>query len=417
MTTTLLASLAMALAVLALMTRPWWSNGDTMPDPREDDALAALRQQIRQLDQLQADGALGEAEHRAARTQLEQRLVAQVMAMPAPAVAPRKTLPWRAMAALAVLLAVVAGGGAWLLRAPDLPSLADAPRDGAAADAASPASAPHALGADQMAAMTERLAARLAQQPDDAHAVGGQHAKAVAAFRKAVALRADDAVLLADFADALAMTQQRRLAGEPLQLVQRALKLDPGNLKALSLAGTEAFDRKDYAAAVRLWEQLQARGGPDSVFVQQVQGGIAEARQLAGMPPAAATAVPAASAPPAATGAARVSGTVVLAPALAASARPDDTLFVFARPPEGSRMPLAILRKQVKDLPLSFTLDDSLAMSPAARLSAHERVVVGARISKDGQAAPQPGDLQGQSAVVALGTTGVKVEITGTVSR
>ena len=426
MTTTLLASLAMALAVLALMTRPWWSNGDTMPDPREDDALAALRQQIRQLDQLQADGALGEAEHRAARTQLEQRLVAQVMATPAPAAAPRKALPWRAMAALAALLAVVAGGGAWLLRGPDLPSLADAPRDGAAADAASPASAPHALGADQIAAMTERLAARLAQQPDDAdgwamlarsHAVGGQHAKAVAAFRKAVALRADDAVLLADFADALAMTQQRRLAGEPLQLVQRALKLDPGNLKALSLAGTEAFDRKDYAAAVRLWEQLQARGGPDSVFVQQVQGGIAEARQLAGMPPAAATAVPAASAPPAATGAARVSGTVVLAPALAASARPDDTLFVFARPPEGSRMPLAILRKQVKDLPLSFTLDDSLAMSPAARLSAHERVVVGARISKDGQAAPQPGDLQGQSAVVALGTTGVKVEITGTVSR
>jgi cytochrome c-type biogenesis protein CcmH len=117
-----------------------------------------------------------------------------------------------------------------------------------------------------------------------------------------------------------------------------------------------------------------------------------------------------AATPPALPGTS-VSGTVTLAPALAAKARPDDTLFVFARAAEGPRMPLAILRKQVKDLPFSFTLDDSMAMSTTARLSSTPRVVVGARISARGDATPQPGDLQGYSAPVAPGAAGLKIQI------
>ena len=86
-------------------------------------------------------------------------------------------------------------------------------------------------------------------------------------------------------------------------------------------------------------------------------------------------------------------------------------MFIFARPADGSRMPLAIVRKQVKDLPFAFTLDDSTSMSPAARLSGAKQVIVGARISKSGQAMPQAGDLEGLSAPVAVGATGVVVEI------
>jgi cytochrome c-type biogenesis protein CcmH len=102
---------------------------------------------------------------------------------------------------------------------------------------------------------------------------------------------------------------------------------------------------------------------------------------------------------------------VTLAPALVKQANPEDTLFVFARPAEGSRMPLAILRKQVKDLPLKFTLDDSMAMSPANALSGASKVIVGARVSKSGNAVPQPGDLSGQSNPVPVGATGVQLEI------
>jgi cytochrome c-type biogenesis protein CcmH len=86
-------------------------------------------------------------------------------------------------------------------------------------------------------------------------------------------------------------------------------------------------------------------------------------------------------------------------------------VFVFARAAEGSRMPLAILRKQVKDLPITFTLNDSMAMSPANALSTATKVIVGARVSKSGNAMPQAGDLSGQSAPVSVGASGLKIEI------
>ena len=107
-----------------------------------------------------------------------------------------------------------------------------------------------------------------------------------------------------------------------------------------------------------------------------------------------------------------VSGTVSLAAALSAEVKPDDTVFVFARPAEGSRMPLAMLRKQVRDLPFSFILDDSTAMSPASRLSQAGRVVIGARITKSANAAPLKGDLAGHSGPVPVGSKGLTIAIT-----
>jgi cytochrome c-type biogenesis protein CcmH len=92
-------------------------------------------------------------------------------------------------------------------------------------------------------------------------------------------------------------------------------------------------------------------------------------------------------------------------------------VFVFARAAQGPRMPLAILRKRVSDLPLQFTLDDSLSMSPAAPLSGAGRVVVGARISKSGQALAQPGDLQGSAPAVEVGASGLTIEINDVVAQ
>ena len=106
-----------------------------------------------------------------------------------------------------------------------------------------------------------------------------------------------------------------------------------------------------------------------------------------------------------------MAGRVSLAPALAARAAPTDTVFIFARAAEGPRMPLAILKRQVSELPVSFTLDDSMAMAPEMKLSKFAAVVVGARISKSGQATPMAGDLTGQSAPVKAGTRSIELVI------
>ena len=298
------------------------------------------------------------------------------------------------------------------------------PAEGAAAQTTSADGkpAPHSVTVDQIAAMTEKLAERLKQKPDDAegwsmlarsYSVLGRPDDALKAYEHAVKLRPEDATLLADYADSLAVHNNSSLEGEPMKLVARALKIDPKNLKALYLEGTYAFNKKDYASAVKSWEKLKASGPAGNVFVTQVEPAIAEARSLAGMPPAAKPLDNAPGGAPAAAAASGgiVSGTVNLSAALAKQAQPDDTVFVFARAAQGSRMPLAILRKQVKDLPLRFTLDDSMAMSPASALSSASQVIVGARISKSGNAMPQPGDLTGQTEPVKVGSTALVIDI------
>lgn len=290
----------------------------------------------------------------------------------------------------------------------------------------------HGAQMEQIAAMLGKLEERLKTQPDDAegwsmlgrsYSVLGRYPEAVEAFKRVGTLAAGNgpmlAQALADQADATAMAAGRQLAGEPEKLIEQALKADPKNLKALALAGTVAFDRQDFTRAARLWQDAVSVAEPGSELARNLQGGIAEAQARAGQSGGAATAPATAAAPQAAPatsaapGGATVSGRVTLAAALAAQAAPEDTVFVFARSAAagGPRAPLAILRKQVKDLPLTFSLDDSLAMNPALRLSTASQVVVGARISKSGNAMPQPGDLQGLSAPVAVGAKDLAIEI------
>jgi cytochrome c-type biogenesis protein CcmH len=288
-----------------------------------------------------------------------------------------------------------------------------------------PADTAQGVSPEQIAAMVKRLEARLEKEPQDAtgwallarsYVVMQRYTEAVAAYARAAALLPNNADVLADYADAVAMSKGRRLDDESIPLLERALKIDPMQWKALALAGTAAFERKDYKSAISYWEKLQSRAEPGSEFARSVAATIQEARELGGIKPAAEIAKSpptggASAAPlPAASGGS-VKGAVTLSGALAGKTNPADTVFIFARAAEGPRMPLAIVRRQVKDIPLTFTLDDSMAMSPEMKLSKFKDVIVGARISRSGNATPQSGDLQGTSKAVRVGDTNVGIVI------
>ena len=405
-----------------------------------NNTIEALKQKLAQLKQLHASGVLPDDKFEEGKSALERQILDLVLsgapvAATAKSTSSTKTTSEAAqagepsgaakpsglmLAGLAIgVVAIAAAGYFWK----GTPNAQQGEAEQPQMLSADGKPAPHATGAEQIAAMTDKLSQRLQEKPDDvegwsmlarSYSVLGRHADALKAYEKASNLRKDDPTLLADYADSLAVNNNSNLEGEPMKLVDRALHLDPKNLKALYLAGTYAFNKKDYPSAITFWEKLIQVGPPGNVFANQVEPAIAEARNLAGMPVAAKpldAAPKAGAAPAAASGNATVSGTVTLSAALAKQAQPDDTVFVFARAAEGSRMPLAIMRKQVKDLPITFTLNDSMAMSPATALSTASKVIVGARVSKSGNAMPQPGDLSGQSAPVSVGAAGLKIEI------
>ncbi len=382
--------------------------------------LSIYRDQFADLDADLKRGTISPRQHEEAKAELERRMLEDAKDQ-APA-APITSSSYRT--ALAVLLAVPVVAGLLYARlgSPDAFSpLATTPQNS------------HDMTGEQVDEMVAKLQQRLEKEPDNVdgwvvlartYYTMRKFPEASAAYEKLTALIPNDADLLADYADALAMSQGRRIAGKPLELVNRALKIDPTQWKALAMAGTEAFERKDYAGAVDHWTKLQSSAPPDAPIAQQIQSSIDEARKLAGLPPAAvaqspaakpraaapAPAVPAASPAVAAAGKS-VSGTVTLASGLAEKASPSDAVFVFARPSDGRKMPIAIMRAQVKDLPLKFTLDDAKSMSDATKISGFEEVIVAARISRSGNAMPASGDLEGFTKPVKVGANGLAITI------
>ncbi len=394
------------------------------------DTVQSLREQLRKLREQHASGAIGNAKYAEKRTPLERKLADLVLDAADPGAGASSDVassaPARASGRFLALLAgaavLIAAAGYMWTRSPTDMGQAEQGFGAQAEGAQASASAPHSLDSEQFKVMAERLAAHLKEQPDDAagwvmlarvYMTLGRTDDTLDAISHAAKLKPDDAAVLADFADALAMKNGRNLDGDPTRLIERALKIDPDNLKALTLAGTAAFNRGDFAKAAEYFDRAVKVGPPDNPIVQQAQGAAAESRERGKLPAAAATsATPPSASTSASVGAGgAVAGTVTLAPALAGRAAPDDTVFIFARAAEGSRVPIAIVRKQVKDLPFTFRLDDSLAMSPANLISTAGRVVVGARVSKSGQAMPQPGDLEGLSPPIAVGSGSVAVVI------
>jgi cytochrome c-type biogenesis protein CcmH len=371
-----------------------------------------------QLAELKADldsGELDAAQYEDARREIEKRLSEDVPAEAVP-VATAQASRWPGYA-LAVAIPVIAIAMYVGLGNPEalLMSRAEAP---AAVE----------QGQHDAAPMIAALEAKLKAKPDDAagwymlarsYATTGNYAAAARAFAKASELFPEDARLLADYADALAMAQGGNLQGKPLELINRALKLNGQDEKALNLAGTAAFEEKNFGRAAEYWRRLLKLIPPDSDAAREIAAAVAQAEKAAGSAPSLdnlssfdgkgsgeAKASKASNDP-----AAGVSGTVSVRKDLIGKIDPDDTVFIFAQLPQGPKMPLASVRIIAKQLPYQFMLDDSVAMSPNDKLSNHPEVTISARVSKSGQAMAQSGDLQGKVGPVKLGRKDVMITI------
>lgn len=408
---------AMLVAALAIVVLPLWRARTGSSLGRTDVNKAVYRDKLTELAGDLVNGTLNAEQFEQARADLERSLLQDVA--DGGAASPR--VPGASgsgrWAALLVAFAVpIAALGFYYATGDHATGVSQSAAQNIAPDGQDEAGA----AAGQMhpvEQMLMQLTQRLAKQPQDGEgwALAGRtyaylhrYAEAVLAYEKAAKLLPPNPQLLADYADALAAVGGKGLAGKPTELVQQALVLDPNHPKALWLAGTAAFDLGNYKEALADWRRLQGVLPPGSEEARNIVGSIAEAEARGEVSAPAASADTSPAGPSAA---AAIRGVVRLDPKLAAQVKPDDTLFIFARAENGPPMPLAVVRRRAAELPIEFTLDDSLAMLPSMKLSNFPRVVVGARISRSGNAMPQSGDLQGSAGAVNVAAAG-RVEIT-----
>jgi len=407
MTAFLFTAAAMVAVALGWVLWPLLRPGSARSVEHVAANVSIFKDQFADLDADLSRGTISADQHAEAKRELERRLLDDVRGSVDSTGTVRPARRWSAV--IIVLIAPLAAAGLyWQIGTPAAfsPMVAKAPDEGG-------------VTREQIETMVTQVKQRLEKEPSNTEGWAilartqyalGNFAESSAAFEKLNVLIPNNADVLADYADALAMGQGRSYAGKPLELMQLALKIDPTQWKALAMTGSEAFDRKDYEAAIDYWQRLQSTAPADSPVASQIQGSIDHARLLAGGGVATPTKTSSETARSAPAGRS-VSGTVTLSPSLQSKVRPEDSVFVFARPADGSRMPVAVVRARVSELPLRFTLDDSRAMAPTAKISGHEDVIVTARVSRSGNAIPASGDLESGTDKVKVGSQGIAVTI------
>lgn len=409
-----LAAVMMMVALLFVLP-PLLRQRRTATVSRDELNTKVIREQFAELEADLAIGKLDRAQYDAARKDIERELLYDLDSGESEQPnKPERSGRWitllliPAIPLCAVLLYQIMGSA----------ELIDRPQP--ARTAQQPASPPPG----SIEEMTAKLAARLQQQPDDlkgwvmlarSYTIMKRYSEAENAYANALRLGGENVDLLTDYADSMVMADGGVFNDESGALLSRALELDPGNIKGLWLAGHWKNQSGAYTEALDYWQQAAAQLPADSkdaavineqIGQLQAKLGIAAAPGVAAAPAAVAT-TPATDTDQGASLQVHVS----LATDIATAAAADDTVFIYARAAQGPRMPLAIVRKQVKDLPITVTLNDSMAMTPQMVLSNFDQVTVGARVSKTGGAMPVSGDLQGSVSPVDT-QTGDTIQIT-----
>jgi len=396
---------------------------DAVNNPAKANA-AVYRDQMAELDREFVMGNLNYEELKAARDELSQRLLADVgvaslsdkAAPPAISTPLQWRKPWLA---IGLLVFVVPVSSMLMYSVLGEPAALDpmALKQGVDASAE--------VTPEKLTEMATALTRRLQDEPNSMEGwvmlgrvqrARGRFEDSAEAYGKALALSRDDNLSI-ERAEVLSQKNGGSFAGEPWAIIQRVLTADPHHLNALFLAGSASYAEMNFTTALRYWERAREVVPVDSPDAPELDRAIAEARERLGLPaipPRAASAAADTPANKAAVAASSISGRVTLVKELQGLVAPTDTVFVYATPVAGSRMPVAIVRTTADKLPLDFVLDDSTAMNPSVKLSGMDEVTVRVRISKSGQAVAQAGDYGVSLTPVKPGSKGLNLMVRDT---
>jgi len=385
----------LTLVAAIALTRPWWSSAFAQRMSRERANVVVYRTRLAEIEHEVAAGNVDAESAQALKLELQQRLLADAaQESPSDAVTQRSSM--RVALFVGVFLPIFAGvwyyaNGSW--RAQEALAHGGAMPDPQQA---------------QIEGMVQRLAQRLQQNPDDAEGwsmlgrsyfVLKRYSESAQAYDRANQLKqANDPDLLVAEGAAIALAADGDLSGKPRELFDAALKLDPDHLRALWFAGQAAAQAGDAATAQAHWQRLLKQNLPDDL-----RATVEDQLREIGAAPEAALAKVAAGGP-------SLHVKVDVAPALAGKRKPDQVLYVFAKAAQGPPMPLAVQKLRPQSWPVELTLDDSMAMAPALKLSGFDRWIVTARLGAEGSPMAQPGDLQGQ-VVVSRGASPQNVDV------
>ena len=394
--------IALGIALCVALVFLWVLLRERKPVTQASQAKAnakVYRDQILDLDREHDSGHISDQEWQQSRDELSLRLLEDTSAVDDPAAKAEKPAIWTAVVLAVALPLGSMGLYMWVGQPEALNPLA--------------LKTPDQVDPKDLAKMAQTLAEKLQAKPDNLQGwvmLGRTYRTlenfdaALKAYDSALKLSDDDDLKL-ERIEVIAMQRQGQFEGEPWNVIREILQRDPQHFGALLTAGSASYAEGKFADALKYWEQARKPLDANNPDLEGLENAIAAVRDRLGMPPAKGTTSSALAS------GLNVTGQVNLSASLKSKASPNDVVFIYATPANGDRMPLAIFKTTVSQLPLNFTLDDSTAMTPDRKLSAAGEVMVKVRVSKSGNAMPQSGDLSGSLGPVKVGAKGLQLEI------
>ncbi len=392
-----LSALAVWIVIRVILGHHVWTDAD-----RQQQNVKVARQRLNELQQREKTGEIDSNDAAETKIEIERELLRDVQDLPvgetSAVVQGNAGISKRVAVAVVVFIPLVAGLIYLLVGRPEgiavhTPATVSPAENTVTGGVAG-------LGDTQsLEQLTRQLLSHLAENPEDAlgwstlgqlYAAQEQYAEAVGAYKIVRELTGENPDFLVREAEMLAMMNNGSLQGEPESLIETALEMDPDHLGGLWLAGLAAVERRDFTAALEYMKRAEKTTDNTEMLVQlqqliddindEIADPSAPVLEFEEQPTDVSIKVH-----------------VAIEPSILEQFDADDIVFIFARAFNGPPAPLAVLKKQVKDLPLTVSLDDSMAMLPELNISSFEQVQIVARISKSGTAQPQSGDYVGQS--------------------